>query len=359
MKAIILAGGGGTRLWPVSRSIRPKQVVSVIGSTTLLAATFARLRKGFAAKDILVSTSEENREAVRVALPALPPANLIAEPCRRETAAAIGFALAHIARRAPDETFVTINADAYVRDVPAYHRAIRAAEAAVLAKPDRTALVGIEPTYPETGYGYMKIGRRLRLAGAGEAYEVERFVEKPDLVTAARYFQEGGYLWNPTLVVGKVRHFLGLYDKHLPEHAARLKAIAAALGRPGAEQVIRRQFSRIPPVSIDYGILEKESGLMAVKAEFGWADVGNWRTVREILARKPDDNVVRGLHVGVDSNRNLIVSSSGKLVATAGVSDMVIVETADAILVCPQDRAHDVKKLVATIKGKRGLRKYL
>ncbi len=365
MKAIILAGGGGTRLWPVSRKKNPKQVEAIIGGDSLLQATYARLRRGFSPRDIYVATAASQVRTVKAQLPRLPAGRLIAEPCRRDTASAIGYALLRIAGRAPtEETFVIINSDAYVGDVAEYLRVIKAAGRAVEAKPGFTALVGIRPTYPETGYGYIKTGRTVLRLPAGrprpddKVCAVERFVEKPDLAKAERYLKEGSYLWNPTLIVGRIGSFLRLYERHLPDHAALFGRMRQALGRPGEAAAINRLFAALKPISIDYGILEKEKKLLVLPASFGWADVGNWRTVKDIMSAAPRDNVVKGLHVGVDSSGNLIYSFSGKLVATAGVCDMIIIDTGDAVLVCPRERAQDVKKIVSALE-KRRLSRYL
>jgi mannose-1-phosphate guanylyltransferase len=365
MIAIILAGGGGTRLWPVSRRGNPKQVEAIIGRDSLLQATYARLRRGFGVRDIYVATASAQRRRIAAQLPGLPSGNLIVEPCRRDTAAAIGHALLQVSRRHPKETFVIINSDAYIRDVEEYLRVIRLAGSMAEAKPDHTMLIGLRPTYPETGYGYIKTGRLIKRLPSGRGrkadfvFVVDRFVEKPDLETAKEYLASGGYLWNPTLVVGRVDHFLALFAGHLPKHAAIFARMAKAFGRPNERRAVQALFRRLPSVSIDYGILEKAEKMLVLPADFGWADVGNWRTVKDILSRSPEENIIKGLHVGIDSSGNLIYSFSGKLVATAGVCNMIIIETGDAVLVCPRERAQDVKKIVAALEKERRLKKYL
>ncbi|MFA6603786.1 MAG: sugar phosphate nucleotidyltransferase [Patescibacteria group bacterium] len=367
MIALILAGGGGTRLWPVSRRKNPKQVEAIIGDRSLLQTTYARLRRGFPAAKIFVAAGIGQQRKIAAQLPQLPAENLILEPCRRDTAAAVGFALLRIAQRHPGETFVVINSDAYIQDVPEYLRVIRLAGRLAAARPENAVLIGIAPDYPETGYGYIKTGRRaLKLAaGAGRSrrtdfvFAVEKFVEKPDLATAREYLAHGGYLWNPTLVVGRIDRFLELYGRYLPRHAALFRRMAAAFGTRGEKAAIDRLFARLPSVSIDYGILEKERSMLVLPAAFGWADVGNWRAVKEVLSPSRGSSVVKGLHVGHESSGNIIYSPAGKLVATIGVSDMVIIDTGDTVLVCPQDRAQDVKQIVSQLEGCGKLKKFI
>jgi mannose-1-phosphate guanylyltransferase len=362
MKAIILAGGGGARLWPVSRKKNPKQTAPVVGADTMLGTAYARARSRFAPSDILVATGAAEEATVRGILPELPPENLLLEPHRRDTAAAIGYAVTKIAHVDPEETFVVMNSDAYIRDPEGYLRAIAAAGAAVSLDPSRPVLICVNPTYPETGYGYLKSGAEAgNVDMDGTAYEVrtvDRFVEKPDLATAEFYLKDGTYFWNPTLIVAKAGEFLKLYARFLPDHAALFSRMQASFGTATETDEVAECFKRLPSISIDYGILEKAE-LKMITAEFGWADIGNWRSVHDILTRGGEGNVVKGTHIDVGSENCFIMSSSGKLIATAGLKDMIVIDTGDAVLVCPRDKAQDVKRIVAELERDGSLKDYL
>lgn len=339
-----MAGGAGTRLWPISRKNTPKQVYPLIDHETLLQKTWKRLRKGFSAKNILVSTGKGLAEEVGAQLKGLPADNLIVEPSRKGTAPALGLALLHLYKKDPKGIFVYINADNFVKKEKEFIRLLGVAERVIKKKSDHTLLIGVNPTYPETGYGYIKMGAQVLKLGKDEVFSVKKFVEKPDLVTAKKFLRRWEYLWNPTLVVARVDHFLGLYKKHLPKVYKQLKA---------------GEFSKIKPETIDYGILEKESKMLVLPGNFGWTDVGHWKSVYEILAGSKKGDVCKaGKCISVDSKGNLLYSLSGKLVALAGVKNMILIESENALLLCPKSRVQDVKKLVKNLE-KKGLKEYL
>ncbi|MDD5043430.1 MAG: sugar phosphate nucleotidyltransferase [Patescibacteria group bacterium] len=359
MKLVIMAGGGGTRLWPISRINSPKQIHPLIGKDTLLQATWKRVAGDFKKEDIFVSSNIKYREYIKRQLPNLHLVNLILDPERKDTAAAIGLAALKLYHDNPRNILVTVNSDAHIKNSKEYVRILKLTERVASENPERAVLVGINPSYPETGYGYIKLGRQWRKIGQDAVFYGEKFVEKPDLETAKKYFKRWDYLWNPAIFVFRVDHLLDLYEKHLPEMYNILMNIYKALGGQDEEKIIREEFRKIKPISFDYGIMEKiGQEMLVIPADFGWSDVGHWRTIRDILAKKEGENVANGEYIGIDSGGNLVLSFSKKLIATVGVKNHIIVETGDAILICPQERAQEVKKVVAELK-KQKLKKYL
>jgi len=360
MKIVILAGGGGTRLWPVSRKNKPKQIQPFIGNKTLLQKTFERLRSGFKLDDILVSANARHYSLIHKQIPALPKKNYILEPEKKDTAAAIGLVAAYLAKQNPKEVFLTANADHYIKNVKEYIRIIKLIGKVVKDNPAATGLVGIKPTYPETEYGYIKINKLFGQIGNDEIFYGEKFIEKPDFITAKKYFKAWDYLWNPAMFCWRADYLLSLFKKHLPKHYLHLNKIQKAVGTKSEKSVLNREFKKIKPsISIDYGIMEKIKKMLVVPADFDWVDVGHWRTVKDVLSQKKDDNVIKGKYVGHDSKGNLIYSYSGKLIATAGVENMVIIDTEDCLLVCPKNRAHEIKKIVEELKKRKDYQKYL
>ncbi|MEI7498438.1 MAG: sugar phosphate nucleotidyltransferase [Candidatus Falkowbacteria bacterium] len=351
MKLIILAGGSGTRLWPVSRKNTPKQTNAILGEKTLLEKTYDRLRRGFEPADIYIATNQAQAELIQQMIPELPADHYIVEPCRRDTAAAIGLAMSRVYSEDPNAVFVDIYSDHYIKDEADYLNKLRLAEKVLQQSPECGVLIGIKPTYPETGYGYIKMGEEWADIEKTKIFQIDAFKEKPDLETAQQYFEQWEYLWNIGCFMFRVDRLYELYRQHLPEMAAHLDVITAAWGKPNQAEVIVAEFEKIEPISMDYGIIEKASNLLVIPADFGWADVGHWRTVKEVLASEPKDNVLKGNVVEVNSEGNLVYSYTDKLITLVGVKDMVVIDMPDTLLICPQEKAQDVKQLVDKLKN--------
>jgi mannose-1-phosphate guanylyltransferase len=318
--AVILAGGGGTRLWPASRRRHPKQFLPLGQNQdeSLLVATARRL----VADKTWVVAGKDHAPTVAAAL---PKAELLVEPAATNTAAAIGLAAHAIAARDPDAVLGVFPSDQHVADVPAFRagcdRAYRIAQTE-----NAIVTLGIRPTRPDTGFGYLAPDG----PGPDGSVRVDRFVEKPDAATAARYVAEG-YFWNAGIFFFRAERILAEIRTHLP-------ALAAALDS--------QDWSDLEPISIDYGIMEKTSGILAVPGDFGWNDVGSWSALADIRSADPGGNVTQGQVVTHDATGNIAVADPGRLVALVGVHDLIVVQAGDAVLVLPRDRAQDVKEII-------------
>lgn len=349
--AVIMAGGSGTRFWPLSRRKRPKQLLELLGPKTLLEQTVARLRGTIPPGRIFIFTNEILRREVMRRLPAIPRHQIVAEPAARNTAPTIGLAAHEVLRRDPEGLMLVLPSD-HVISKPAVFRRVVQAACRWASVEGRSVTIGLKPTRPDTGYGYVRKGPRVaRLAGQG-IFRVERFTEKPPLATARRYLASGRYLWNGGMFIWRASTLLENLGRCQPRMARGLARVAAA-GGVRARSVLRREFPRLERISIDYALMEKISDVFVVAADIGWSDVGSWAVAYELQKKGPGGNVGPRESICFDSRGNMIVSS-GKMVVTVGARDMVIVETDDALLVCPRDRSQDVGKAVQELE-RRGL----
>jgi mannose-1-phosphate guanylyltransferase len=344
--ALILAGGGGTRLWPASRRSRPKQLLALGGSESLLVATFRRVSRVLGAEHTLIVTAADQAEAVRRALPDLPADNLVVEPAARNTAPAVGLGAVAVALRAGDAArLAVLPSDAFIADEPEFGRvmAIALEHAA-----ETIVTIGITPTRPETGYGYLQRGSEVR----GGVFDVARFVEKPDAATAARYLAAGDYFWNSGTFFFTAGRLFAEAKTHMPDLAAILADIRAS-ANPTATAEAR--YPSAPKISIDYGIMEKANGIRVVPGAFGWNDVGSWSALSDIRDKDKAGNVVSGDVVLSAVSGSVVISEPGApLVGVVGVDDLVVVATRDAVLVVRKDRAQEVRAVVdALAAGKR------
>jgi mannose-1-phosphate guanylyltransferase len=344
---VIMAGGSGTRFWPLSRKDRPKQFLPLAGDEPLLAATVGRLPPLAKPKETFVVCGPAHAAAARRMLPKLPEQNFIVEPCARNTAPCVGLAALHVARRDPQGIMAMLPADHHISRPGAFRDAIAAA--AELAGRGAIATIGIKPSRPETGYGYLKIGPRVAARGRkgkGPAHKVERFVEKPDLVTAARYLADGGYLWNSGIFAFRADVILEEIRRAMPVLGEQLDAIDAAFGTPGYKKTLARIFPECPSISIDYGVMEKSKRIAVVPADFGWSDVGSFAALPDVRPTDRLGNVAEGDAVVVDSHNAVVIARGGRPVAVVGLDDVIVVDAGDAVLVCRRDRAQDVRQAV-------------
>jgi mannose-1-phosphate guanylyltransferase len=339
---LILAGGSGERFWPLSRRSRPKQLLSLFSNETLLEGTLRRL-EGLAPPDhILILTNTEQEAGVRALCPQLPPENILAEPAKRDTAAAIALGAGWIAMRAPHATMIVLPADHLIRDVAGFQKTLRVAAAAAEQTGDLIT-IGIKPTWACPGFGYIEQGA-LESPSDPPVFEVTRFREKPDADLAESFFKQGNFRWNAGMFIWTIQAILAAFNRHVPELG---QFVGRMHGGQDLAHLLRAEFPSLPRISIDYAVLEKTARVLVVESAFDWDDVGSWTAAAKYL---PADTA--GNHSNCDlkvleAGDNIVFSDPKRTVALLGVHDLIIVQTADALLICHRAESEKIKRLVA------------
>ena len=344
----IMAGGIGSRLWPRSRKRTPKQFLDLIGSETMLQEAYRRLLPAIPSERILIGVGTEYVPTIREQLPDLPPENIVAEPAGRGTAPAIGLGALHIHRRDPKAVMVVVTADHHIGDASHFRRSLMVA--AQVAPEGYLVTLGITPTFPSTGYGYIRRGEPLRTLDDLTVYRALRFTEKPEPPMAQAFLDSGLYSWNSGMFIWQVEAIMQEFQRQMPTFHAQLEEIGRAWGKPDKQAVLERVWAGVEKQTIDYGIMEHAHNVAVISVHVGWNDVGSWETLMDLLEADAKGNVTVGDHVALDTENTLIYRPK-KLVAAVGLQNMVIVETEDALLICPCDRSQDVRKIVDALRA--------
>ncbi len=341
---VIMAGGGGTRFWPLSRKNKPKQLLSLSGKEVMINETIARLSL-FIEKDGLFIVTGKNQfdEMASVTRGRLPVSNILSEPAARNTSACIGYAAVKILKEKGDGVMVVTPSDAYIKQEKEYAKILTLA-VETAEREDCIVTIGITPTFPATGYGYIQYED-----SDAPAKRVERFVEKPSEEKAKEYLREGNFVWNSGVFVFKASFILSCFERYLPEIYRDLKKIEASIGTEKEVEVLEEVYPQIYSVSVDYGIMEKEENIKVIPGDFGWSDVGSWDMMDALHSPDENGNISLGDNILCDTV-NSTVYSENKLIAVVGMDGVVVVEAGGAILVCPKEKAQDVKKAVEKLK---------
>ena len=357
MYAAIIAGGSGTRLWPKSRQAKPKQFQSLYGENTLLQDTVTRLEPLVPQENIFVIANQSHESIIREQLPSLPAGNVIGEPMGKDTAPAVGVIATIIHHRDPDAIILVSPADHIILKEKAFRRLLEVGEQ-VAGEGANVVTIGIKPTSPETGYGYIQMSENHRHVDDVDVHEVISFKEKPDLKTAEEYVASWNYVWNSGMFIWSAKTIVDLFRDHAPDIYKLLARFDGAIGTPDETRVFEEIYDAFPRISVDYAILEHAKSIFVIPASIGWSDLGSWPSLREVQEPDEDGNVVIGDHLGIDTHSCLIHGEHGRLIATVGLDNIIIVDTGDAVLVLPANRSQDIKRLLDEIK-REGKTKFL
>jgi mannose-1-phosphate guanylyltransferase len=358
MYAVIMAGGRGTRFWPRSRERKPKHLLDIVSSRTIIQETVDRIRPLIEPQNILVVTGRKHARELIKQLPEIPAENIIIEPVGRNTAACIGLAALHIQKKAGDDVLVVLPSDHAIGN-PDKYRTVIAAAAQIAAKDKTLVTIGIKPTSPHTGFGYLEGGDSAGHTAGIEVFRVRSIREKPDIQQAEAFVQSGRFYWNSGMFVWKASTILSEIELFLPDLHRGLLTIKNTLGTPAEKATVSRVYRRLKSISIDYGVMEKADTVFVLPGDFGWSDVGSWDTLWDIADKDISGNAVigGGTLIAENASQSLIYSPR-KLVTLVGVNDLIVVDTKDALLICRRGESQQVKNTVEALEKKK-LNKYL
>jgi mannose-1-phosphate guanylyltransferase len=363
LHAVILAGGSGTRFWPLSRAARPKQLLDLTGGRTMIQATFDRLAGLAPAERTLVVTNRSLVQPIADQLPEIPRERIVGEPCKRDTAPAIGLAALLVAHGDADATMISMPADHLIQPTEAFQAAIRQAVEIVETRPETFVTFGIKPTYAAESFGYIERGSTVGNAfgdvpNTSAGYSVARFREKPARSVAEEYLASGKFYWNSGIFVWKARTILDAIRRYEPQIGEQLGKIAGAIGQPDFEQILDREFTAIRGKSIDFAVMEHYQPVVVIEAPFTWDDVGSWQALARAAGSDADGNTAIGKHLGIRTEGCIVRTSGEHLVVTLGVKDCVVVHTPDATLVASKQEEEAIREVVKALEEQQW-REYL